>query len=60
MITYLSQLETLATETGWKLKEACIDAGVADTTYYRWVNGTSSPRLKEAKKVALYMQTYGH
>ena len=61
MITsYLDQLKTLAEETGWLLKEACIDSGVADTTYYRWANGTSNPRLKEAKKVASYMQTYGH
>lgn len=60
MITYLEQLNTLAEETGWLLREACLDAGIADTTYYRWINGTTSPRLKQAKKVANFMLAYKH
>ena len=36
--SYYDQLLETAEMTGWDLKEACIDSGVADTTFYRWVN----------------------
>jgi transcriptional regulator with XRE-family HTH domain len=60
MKTYLEQLKTLASDSGWKLKEACIDAGIADTTYYRWMNGTTSPRYKQAQQVENFLLTYKH
>lgn len=53
---YLAQLESIARETGWDLKQACLDVGVADTTFYRWINRTTKPREKQARAVALYMQ----
>jgi transcriptional regulator with XRE-family HTH domain len=60
MITYLDQLKQLADDAGWKLRDACIDAGIADTTYYRWMNGTSNPRLKQAEKVEKLLLTFKH
>jgi len=60
MITYLSQLQALASDAGWRLKDACIDAGIADTTYYRWINGTSNPRLKQAQKIETLLLTFKH
>jgi hypothetical protein len=53
--TYYNQLLTISKETGWDLKEACIDAGISDTTYYRWLNKTHSPREKQAQLVAAHM-----
>jgi|DEB0MinimDraft_4_1074332.scaffolds.fasta_scaffold118334_1 DNA-binding XRE family transcriptional regulator len=53
--TYLQQLKEIAEETGWKLNEACIDAGISETTYYRWAKGNYNPREKQAKKVAEHM-----
>ena len=58
IVTYLDQLNTLCEETGWTLKEACIDSGVADTTFYRWVNGQTSPRYKQAQIVSNFMERY--
>jgi hypothetical protein len=60
MITYLNQLQTLASDMGYNLKEACLDAGIADTTYYRWINGTTSPRFKQAQKVEEHLLTFKH
>ena len=56
--TYLNQLKNIAKQTGWKLLDGCIDAGVSNSTYYRWVRGTSSPRIHQATKVAEYMLKY--
>tara|TARA_R100000664_G_C2757240_1_gene145386 strand:+ start:3249 stop:3443 length:195 start_codon:yes stop_codon:yes gene_type:complete len=56
--SYYQQLENIAEETGWNLKEACIDAGISDSTYYRWANGSFEPRRKPAERVADYMQRY--
>tara|TARA_R110002110_G_scaffold87307_16_gene227700 strand:+ start:233 stop:430 length:198 start_codon:yes stop_codon:yes gene_type:complete len=58
IVTYLDQLNTLCEETGWTLKEACIDSGIRDSTFYRWKNKTHNPRLKEAETVAYHMLTY--
>jgi len=58
--SYLDQLLELASACGWHLKDACADAGISYTTYYRWMNGTSSPSQKKAEKVANYMQSYQH
>jgi len=55
---YLTQLKEIAENTGWELREACMDAGIADTTYYRWIQGTTTPREKQAQTVANYMVTY--
>ena len=55
ILTYLSQLKNTANETGWELRDACIDAGLSDTTYYRWNKGTTTPREQEAKKVSSHM-----
>ena len=56
--SYLEQLEKIAEETGWNLKEACYDAGIAETTLYRWKGGKTSPSHKTALKLAEYMATY--
>jgi hypothetical protein len=56
--SYKNQLVDLAKETGWELKDACVDAGIADSTYYRWINSATSPRLKEATQVGNYMCRY--
>lgn len=53
--SYLTQLDRISKETGWSLKDACILAGIADTTYYRWRNGQANPRLNQAQKVAEFM-----
>ena len=50
--SYLEQLEKIAEETGWNLKEACYDAGIAETTLYRWKGGKTSPSHKTALKLA--------
>jgi transposase len=55
---YLQQLISLSEETGWELRDACIDAGISDSTFYRWINKKNKPRLKEAETVAKYMCTY--
>tara|TARA_E500000305_G_scaffold33701_3_gene25661 strand:+ start:25240 stop:25425 length:186 start_codon:yes stop_codon:yes gene_type:complete len=56
--TYLTQLEEIAENTGWTLKDACVDAGLSDTTFYRWQLGITKPREKQAQIVAEYMTTY--
>tara|TARA_R100001530_G_scaffold54610_1_gene40286 strand:+ start:3497 stop:3691 length:195 start_codon:yes stop_codon:yes gene_type:complete len=56
--SYYDQLLETAEMTGWDLKEACIDSGVADTTFYRWVNGQTSPRYKQAQIVSNFMERY--
>ena len=58
IVTYYEQLKQLATETGWDLKEACLDAKIALTTYHRWTNKNYSPREKQAKAVAEHMLKY--
>jgi DNA-binding phage protein len=49
--SYLAQLMELADEHGVDLLEACIAAGVADSTFYRWRSGSSEPTLETALKV---------
>lgn len=41
----------LADEHGVDLLEACVAAGVADSTFYRWRAGSSEPSLETALKV---------
>tara|TARA_R100001082_G_C4348904_1_gene153613 strand:- start:486 stop:680 length:195 start_codon:yes stop_codon:yes gene_type:complete len=55
LTSYYEQLENIADETGWTLKEACIDAGLSDSTYYRWANGSFEPRRQPAERVADFM-----
>ncbi len=55
---YLTQLKEIAETTGWELQDACIDAGIARTTYYRWMSGKMNPRQEQAEKVANYMLGY--
>jgi transcriptional regulator with XRE-family HTH domain len=53
MITsYLTQLDELVDQHNFSLLDACLLAGVADSTYYRWRLGTSEPRLETATKIA--------
>ena len=52
LTSYYEQLENIAVETGWTLKDACIDAGLSDSTYYRWANGSFEPRRQPAERVA--------
>ncbi|MEK9909141.1 MAG: hypothetical protein VW498_02135 [Candidatus Thalassarchaeaceae archaeon] len=56
--TYLEQLQEIAEQTGWDLEEACVDAGVAKTTYWRWTHNKITPRLAKAQQVAEYMLSY--
>tara|TARA_R110000824_G_scaffold120059_5_gene274664 strand:+ start:1790 stop:1975 length:186 start_codon:yes stop_codon:yes gene_type:complete len=56
--TYFDQLIDLSETTGWDLRDACIDAGIADTTFYRWRLGITKPREKQAQIVAEFMTTY--
>ncbi len=56
--SYLDQLERIAIETGWDLKEACYDAGIAETTLYRWRGRKTFPSHKTALKLAEYMAKY--
>jgi len=58
IITYIEQLKTIADETGWDLREACIDSGISDVSYYRWINGTTQARETEVIRVAEYMEMY--
>ncbi len=59
MITsYLDQLNQIADDTGWNLADACVDSGIAVTTYYRWIKKICSPREKQARIVADYMARY--
>jgi transposase-like protein len=58
ILDYWEQLVKIAEETGWSLRDACIDAGISDSTFYRWKNQTWSPRKQAAEKVAEYMLTY--
>ena len=53
MITsYLAQLDELVNKSKFSLLDACLLAGVADSTYYRWRLGISEPRLETATKIA--------
>lgn len=56
--TYWTQLLEIAVQTGWELEDACIDAGIARTTFYRWRSGKMNPRQEQAQKVADHMATY--
>lgn len=56
--TYLEQLKTIADNTGWDLREACADAGIAETTFYRWNKKITNPRQDQAQQVAQYMEKY--
>jgi len=56
--SYLDQLAILATDAKIELKDACLGAGISDTTYYRWMNGKNSPRFKQANGVAKYIGAF--
>ena len=58
LVTYLEQLQNKAEDTGWNLKEACVDAGIAETTFYRWNKKITNPRQDQAQQVAEYMKQY--
>lgn len=55
VLSYRDQLETLSKLYGVDLKQACLTAGVPDSTYYRMQNGTD-PRLPTACKIALAVE----
>jgi len=54
----MEQLKEIADQTGWVLEEACVDSGIASTTYFRWKTGRTQARESEVIKVANYMETY--
>ena len=56
--SYWNQLSEIAEDTGWQLKDACIDSGVSDSTYYRWKTGKFMPSQGSAERIAGYMQQY--
>lgn len=56
--TYLQQLQNIAEITGWNLREACIDSGINESTYYRWNKKITNPRQDQAQKVARFMEQY--
>ena len=57
-ISYLEQLTTIAEETGWELREAVIDAGFSESSYYRWIKGRTKPQAEQTEAVIGYMLKY--
>jgi hypothetical protein len=51
MLSYLEQLRDYAAAKRVKLLDAVIDAGLPDSTYYRWNAGTAEPRREKAEAV---------
>lgn len=49
--SYLKQLEAEADRRGVRLLDACIHAGIEDSTYYRWMNKRFSPSEAVARAV---------
>ena len=50
--TYLDQVEAIADANGFTLLEAYQFSGVADSTYYRNINGSTELSLTTAEKIA--------
>lgn len=48
---YLEQLERHAYSMNVPLKDACLNAGIPDSTYYRWINKTTTPSDRVARLV---------
>jgi len=40
------ELETAAARAGITMLRLCEEAGIANTTWYRWLNGDTSPKLE--------------
>ena len=49
--TYYDQLLSATEKRGVDLKQAVLQAGIPDSTYYRWVNNTSNPSIQATLKV---------
>jgi transcriptional regulator with XRE-family HTH domain len=39
------EIETQASERGWSVVNLCERAGIAPSTFYRWLLGQSEPKL---------------
>ncbi|MBO1362088.1 helix-turn-helix transcriptional regulator [Acetobacter sacchari] len=52
-ITDPVELETAAKSGGISMKEVCLEAGVAQSTYCRWKNGSTSPRLEVVQRLSV-------
>jgi hypothetical protein len=51
MITYLKQIQEMATTLGVSLERACADVGIAPSTLRRWRNGSNACREDTARRV---------
>lgn len=51
MLSYLDQLKSHAATKGVKLLDAVIEAGLPNSTYYRWNAGSAEPRREKAEAV---------
>ena len=57
--SYLIQLTDQATRKGISLKDAFVNAGVADSTFYRARSGSYDLSYGTAAKVAMWMDEIG-
>lgn len=49
--SYLDQLLHASTQLDLNLKDAVVEAGLGDCTYYRWINSTTTPNENKARLV---------
>ncbi len=50
-ISYLDQLISHAITHEVDLKQACVTAGLPDSTYYRWITNRVNPNEDSARRV---------
>jgi hypothetical protein len=59
-ISYFDQMIAIANQNDIDLRLACINAGIKDSTYYRWMNNKTTPNEDSARKVMATMQGMIH
>ena len=57
--SYLDQLLHAAAQININLKDAVVQAGLGDCTYYRWINSTTTPNENKARLVFDTLKTMG-
>ncbi len=54
--SYLDQMITVSRSANINLRDACVKAGLPDSTYYRWMQNKSNPNEASTRKVMITMR----
>lgn len=46
-----AEIERQAAEAGLSVKDLCLRAGIAQSTFYRWRNGDTDPQMRLYRRI---------